>query len=268
LDLKPRTKPLEETTPTEQAAASKPKSNPFGAAKPRDENAIMQEIEERRKQRLEEERKQAEEEKKAAAEKRAADLKAKEEALIKARSQEEASQKEAAEVRKEATEVKKEATEDRKDKRRPSARTEEHQKSAADTEEKWTRGAKLAPPKESYKQREGGPASPRDYKRQNSDGQRRYPEGGERRPSKQQEGEERYRRPSNQQQQSQQQQHERRRPSHSGSGHNSASPHKKAEPTPKVASPDVKANVFDHLPAEDDGDGEWQQQTARRSSKK
>ncbi|KAJ3123731.1 hypothetical protein HK098_001663 [Nowakowskiella sp. JEL0407] len=61
LDLQPRTASISEDTssPSTPLSASKPKVNPFGDAKPRDENEVMRKLEERKK---EEESKKVEEE--------------------------------------------------------------------------------------------------------------------------------------------------------------------------------------------------------------
>jgi hypothetical protein len=54
LELAPRTKPVEPIVPMVEKTVEepkKPKANPFGNAKPRDEETILRQIEERKKQR-------------------------------------------------------------------------------------------------------------------------------------------------------------------------------------------------------------------------
>ncbi|KAJ3034910.1 hypothetical protein HDV00_004553 [Rhizophlyctis rosea] len=132
---------------TSETAPSKPKANPFGAAKPRDENEIMRQIEERRAQREaekakeEEERKAKEEEEKKAKEEE--ERKRKEEEEERKRVEEEKAAKAAEAKKEEEEEGEKKAVAPReKREERPKPRREE---SRADQADSWRRAAPLEP---------------------------------------------------------------------------------------------------------------------------
>ncbi|KAI8917236.1 hypothetical protein DFJ77DRAFT_459674 [Powellomyces hirtus] len=160
LVLLPRTTPVADAEAAKAPAApakedektstepKKPKSNPFGAAKPRDENEIMKQVEERLQKR--------EAEKKAEAE--AAAKKAEEEAAIKKKEQEE--QRKAEAERKEAEraaakEAEEKAKKEQSEKaaaarpaapaRSGSAKSLATEESRADTASSWRRDAPVKP---------------------------------------------------------------------------------------------------------------------------
>ncbi|KAJ3292558.1 hypothetical protein HK104_005191 [Borealophlyctis nickersoniae] len=132
------------STPEESAAPKKPKANPFGAAKPRDENEIMKQIEERRAQR-EAEKKRAEEE--------AAKAKAEEEAK---RKEEEAKRKE-----EEATRKEEEAKRKEEEAKKVAEEAEKKDKEAKDAEEvDKAKEEAEAPAKENGSASRSNPARP------------------------------------------------------------------------------------------------------------
>ncbi|TPX62718.1 hypothetical protein SpCBS45565_g06950 [Spizellomyces sp. 'palustris'] len=129
LELAPRTRPVtspepaESTKPSAQspegkvaAEPKKPKSNPFGAAKPRDEQEIMKQIEERRQQREAEKRAAEEAEKKKAEEER---------------KQQEEQKKKQDEEKKKQEEEKKKQEEERKEREKKAKEEQEQQKRKA-----------------------------------------------------------------------------------------------------------------------------------------
>ncbi|KND02879.1 uncharacterized protein SPPG_01960 [Spizellomyces punctatus DAOM BR117] len=168
LELVPRTRPITSPEPAENAKPSaqspegkvaaepkKPKSNPFGAAKPRDEQEIMKQIEERRQQREAEkraaeeaEKKKAEEERKKQEEEKKKQEEEQKERERKAKEEQEQQKREAAEKVDKAGVAKARKQDDAqrpRDNGRPERRPSEGVESRADAASSWRRDAPLKP---------------------------------------------------------------------------------------------------------------------------